>query len=423
LNDIFDVLLTLQFAALHPLGLSAMVGTTAGSISGLIAQRLQTRRAKVLPYLPSHKEALTQKATEATRFFAAVHDMCMAVTEAWNATQSRRQNKGSVETLMKLDALLPACQTVKSEASQLRRKLAGYTTLDTALHELEVDLDSAWTYTNRDNYRTEHYTVIVQDSDGKSHSESRTRQVYQNTDHWFEYDQDAGQRAAKHGRRFVKTLQTSDLPTVALHTFRIAVDKIDEVERMFLRRLIRDTVLEDKDAVPTDEDLSHYVNQWVTGTRISYRLSEFCSGSLVFESDQARLFSTILNSQTSYHWRNSSRTHQGPNGYQAAQQALQHVSTARKPYRAVSNMLSVCVDVADDLSSWAQDHDEHEHDLQYAKRAVQAYEAAFPDSSIEVDQLPSTGKTLLWVFGTGVVATILVLIAHPDALMSWLGRL
>ena len=82
-------------------------------------------------------------------------------------------------------------------------------------------------------------------------------------------------------------------------------------------------------------------------------------------------------------------------------------------------MWATCRETAETLMSWAQDSSEIEGDKQYARTAIDAYEAAFPNSSIEVDQLTTPGWTIFISLCVGLVVGLLVFVFHPEGMISW----
>ena len=181
LQDVLDVLLSVGF-------LSPVVGFLVAFTVGMIIHLVQRRRSHILPYLPSYVDALDSEHDSATLFFAAVHDMAMCVTEAWNTKNTRRTDGGSVETQLHHDQLYRACDGVLAHGQALMEELVHYDTLASDVFAAQNDLDASWEYTSRDNYRTEYYTETSTDSEGNTTTETKSRQVYEDTDHWFTYD-------------------------------------------------------------------------------------------------------------------------------------------------------------------------------------------------------------------------------------------
>ena len=165
LEVVLEFVLAVEF--LSPV-LGLLVAVTVGTIIHLI----QRRRAHILPYLPSYVDSVDAEHDSATLFFAAVHDMAMCVTEAWNTKNTRRTNGGSVETQLHHDQLYRACDGVLAHGQAMMEDLGDYDTLASEVFSAQNDLDAAWEYTSRDNYRTEYYTETTTDSEGNQISPS-----------------------------------------------------------------------------------------------------------------------------------------------------------------------------------------------------------------------------------------------------------
>ena len=388
----------------------AVCGAAVGSLaSGLGVHWWQRRTAEVLPTLPSHAEALRRPPDEATRFFSSVHELTMTITEAWNAARAR--GGVSLEEVVKRERLAQIVRELELSGGQLRQRLGGYERLADAL---PIPLmASVWTYEFDHNYRTETYTTTETDSQGKSRTVTKTRQVYDSTDHTFTFDARAARRAEQALRQWLGAFRGADLPMLHLHGRFVDVGLIDPVERSFLERLVRHTVLEDPEATVDEADLSHWVNQWLVGTRIDAKLTAFGEAGEVVAGAVDRSFVTIHASAPRFHERTGSRTHPGPAGYQAHASLKEQLFTMQGAWQAAWNMMGVPVSHGRKLLAWAQDPGEIEPDTDYVELAATAYETAFPGSELTVDQLPTWGPKLLGAFLGAVGGGTLTGLLHP----------
>lgn len=357
-------------------------------------------KARVLPHIPSLSEAVDGEHDETTSFLAAVHEMSMSITDAWNAVQARRQTRASVEGIVRADALLPACEAVQQGALAIRERFRDFERIASAAGVSRGALMTAWTYRSHDNYRTEVYTVTTTGADGKSKTETRTRQVYEDTDHWYDFDR----QACVYGQRQVSALleerSRCALPLPDVRRLQVRLDRVDPAQRMFLKRMVRDTILEDDEAEVDDAMVADAANQWIVGARVDAWLAQVHTGTDQLRMDQQSAFRRMLSSRAHYHFKTRSRTHSGPDGYRAAEELRQVLSTVVDGWGALESMLVRCVGAASDLAHWARDRSEEEDDVDYVKKAIMAYEAAFPDSSLEIDQLPKHG----WTVGLALLA-------------------
>lgn len=395
--------------------LAPLVGLLSGALVAQVIHIVQTRRARTLPFLPSYLESVDQEHDAATRYFAAVHDLTMCVTEAWNMKSSRSQDAGSVESNLRRERLATTCERVKSNGQAMMDGLADYQRLSNRIAAAKAQLDASWSYTSRDNYRTETYTESYTDSNGKSRTRTRTRRVYEDTDHWFHYSASE----ARSARTTLRTLRTerkaAQLVRPDVRRMRVALTNLSQADRMFLEKLYIHTIVEDPEAKPTDDELRSVINQWLIGTRIDEDLKQLEEHMDHGLASSASAFGTIFASRASYHYNTTSRSHSGPPGYQAARRLGSTLGTATAGWMSVSEMWDTCAEAADTLSEWADDSETVESDRDYAKTAIAAYEAAFPDSTLEVDQLTTPGKTALIGLAVAVAVGAAIFALHEQS--------
>ncbi|MEZ4318903.1 MAG: hypothetical protein R3F61_15420 [Myxococcota bacterium] len=415
LLDAWVLVRDLSWSAEIVTGLS---GTTTALGAGAGTHWWQARKSRVLPTLPSHSEALERAPDDGTRFFAAVHELTMCVTEAWNAGRAR-QAGGRVEALIKRDVLERCRDQITAAETGLRALLSPYAACGTGAHDVKNVLDPAWTYQSRDNYRTETYTVTSTDSKGRTKTETRTRQVYESTDHWFTFVRSTAEVGEQRLEAWTRRFADTRFPMLHIHRHRVDIDKLGSAERSFLERLIRSTVLEDPEAEVSASDLDHWANQWLLGTRVDERLETFQSRRAWVAQNARSSFETIYASESGYHYRTTSRSHSGPPGYQAHLALVRTLGAASSAWNDVDSMLATCVESADTLVAYARDPDVIESDRDYAQIAIRAYEAAFPASEIEVDQLARHGWTVAAALGTGTLVALASYALHPMGLGLW----
>ncbi|MEC7947869.1 MAG: hypothetical protein VX265_09900 [Myxococcota bacterium] len=357
-------------------------------------------RARVLPYIPALSEAVDGEHDETTRFLAAVHEMTMAVTDAWNATRARKVGRTSVEAVIRADVLVPACEGVQAGADAVRERFDDFRVLAEVALGAAGALGDAWQYDNRHNYRTEIYTVTTTDADGETQTETRTREVYEDTDHYFTFNMGSAEEAQARIADLLRERAGRQMSLPDVQRLRVRVDRMDEVQRMFVGRMVRDTILEDGKAAVSDGDIAQAANQWILGARVDDWLQAVIAGAERVDATHGNEMTRVLSSEASYHYCTTSRTHDGPPGFQAARSLGTTLSGLAAGWDSMQSMLRLCEDVARDLVSWAEDRSEEESDTDYVKRAAAAYEAAFPESTLEIDQLPRHG----WTVGIGLLA-------------------
>jgi hypothetical protein len=388
----------------RPVEAGVLLGSCAGALTAFIVHRYYAKRAEVLPTLPSHAEALDGPQDQTTLFLAAVHDMSMSVTDAWNATRARRVHREPLEALLNLDTLLPACDAVQQQGAALRGYLAEYASLAGRSRAGRDLIEASWSHRQKDHYRTETYIVSSTDSKGRSRTEVRTRQVYDYSDHWFAFHRDVGLRARDEVGAVVGFGATAALPVPDLGRLRVRLAALSEPERMFLRRMIQHTILEDGEAELDETCTERLVNQWLVGARLGEWLRSVHGWLDRLRDDHVAAFGTIMGSEPVSHYRVSSRTHEGPPGRVQSTALVGLLDGILAGWASVEGMLATCEGAAFDLARWARNPAEVEGDVAYVRRAVAAYEGAFPDSEIDIDQLPRH-----WVTGLAGVGVAMVL--------------
>jgi hypothetical protein len=410
--------LWVQFRTLtwNPELVAGVAGLLIGVAFGGIVHWRQTLRSRVLPMLPSHAEALRGEPDEATRFFAAAHEVTMSVTEAWNAARARSSG-ARVETVIRREVLRRHRDALVRAESALRSRLQGFAQLADRL-PLDV-LSAMWSYRSRDNYRTVTYTTTSTDSKGRTRTQIRTRRVYDSTDHWFDFDRSSGRRAQLLTRSWLETRGRTALTALGVRERRVDVARLAPAERSFLERLVRHTVFEDPEAVVSDGDLDRYANQWLLGTRIDADLQAFIDGGAALGPASEAAFEAMPEQDASFHFCTGSRTHPGPRGYPEFTRARDRMQAALAAWSSVRSLLSTCVTNAHQLVAMADDPETVEWDREYAELAIALYEEAFPESALEIDQLTRGRRTIAWSALVALLGGALVYAVHPAGPLSW----
>lgn len=393
--------------------LAPAAGVFVGGIVAAIIHIRQRRHARILPFLPSYSALVEQELTSATRFLSSVHELTMCVTEAWNMRSGRRTNAASVEALLKRAPLQNACAGVMEHGAEMMASFDGFQTLSVEARIAASTLSSVWKYNASHNYRTERYTVTSRDSKGNTRRQTKTRQVYESTDHTFVYDAVDAHRA----ERLLTELKNTKGKVVLNHPnvgeLCIKLDALSQAERMFLERMYVQTVLEDEQATPTAGEMESAINQWLVGAALDGRLAS-CERHIIEAIEQAPASLEIIRaSKSRYHYRTKRKTHSGPEGYQAAKHLQGLLQDAEDDWLTISAMWTTCQNAAQSVLAWAEDPEKVESDKDYAREAVAAYKAAFPLSSIDVDQLTTPRRTTLIALAVAVAVAVVVALAHP----------
>lgn len=372
-----------------------------GLVSSLVYYR-ERYHSRSLPMLPSHEQALEGEGNPGTRFFAAVHDLAMTVTEAWNMVRSRGKR---IEEVIRREELADVVDRIENGAEELLTFLDPYAESFAQLDVAWRQVRALWTYRSRDNYRTETYTVTTRDSEGRSRVETRTRQVYLNTDHWFTYDESKLSAARESTTAWITAAANTTFPTLDLDQHHVELDNLDPAQRSFLERLVKSTVTRTEEEI-FEVELEELVNQWLLGTRVCRDLEGFVHMADVALSKAGGVFKTTEGSEAKYRYTTTSRTHHGPPGYSATRSLLATLDAGHAHWLDVLAVVDGARAGAQRLLTFATDPEQVESDLEYAQVAVEVYQLAFPDSTLELDRLPNS-----WLAagaGAGTTASVWV---------------
>ncbi|MCB9670564.1 MAG: hypothetical protein H6736_09015 [Alphaproteobacteria bacterium] len=386
-----------------------LLAATAGAGGGLLAhaalRRVEQRRLNALPALPSHGEAVVGAEDPGVRFFAAVHDLTMTVTEAWNTTRIRG---GSVEERIKRDHLAGVADRVHAGADELLRVLEPYRANAELASKARGALDGLWTYSSQDHHHVEHYTETVVDGDGQTATHTRSREVYQSTDHWYAVAPERIPAVLDAVRDWLRDAERRSFPRLGIAGRRVDLGQLEGVERSFLERLVRSTVTGTDDEVPADT-LAEIASQWSLGSRIDDDLLAYIEGLAEARASAARLSECLPGIQATYHYNTTSQIEDGPESYRATLGALEAVRTAEKAWADVLAVVQGAREAATTLVAWASDPSIIEDDREYARVAAGVYQLAFPASTLDLVPWDRTWLPAVGAAGVGLSTALGVL--------------
>jgi len=387
-----------------------VLGVLSGGLTAAVLHYRQVVKSRSLPFLPSHIEAVDCPDVF-TAWYAAMHDLTMCVTEAWNA-RNARMNDSSVEANLNKERL-DACSTaVRENADGVWEALQPYQHAAELYAPAARQLGDTWNYRYHDNYRTETYIATRIDSKGKTHKTTRTRRVYEDTDHWWTFHRASAREAQSSVARTLAEVDEHGLPVPKITARSVDVEALDDVQRMFLRRLVRDTVLEDPKAEVDDTEASVYVNQWLQGGELDLKLAVIRRGLMHTRDQHEERFAHILDGRDHHEKTFTPGPTDGPRSYESCLALKGHLDNAVEAISDVRDLLHDSVTAAKTLQDWATDNTLIEADRDYAETAVALYEQAFPHSALEVDQLTTPGKTALIGLGVGAAVGLVVALAY-----------
>lgn len=365
---------------LWTLGVALVTGAGVGGLTAFGVQSLIHARQGRLPSLPSYVETIDDP-PPAVRFFAAVHDLVMALTEAWNARLSRG-DPGSVEERVDRPALVACCEAVRTEADALNDALRPWTALVDELAALDAALGALWSANHIPQYATnESFDITF--VDGRPVTQASEVRVYVHTEHRFARQD--GPLADAEVRLDALGEVHREAWTFDSGLSRRALDlgRLDEGQRSLAERLVRHNVLRTRDRL-FRQQVEAVAAQWLRGTDFDDRLASI--GGWV-KAARTRARAAIDESHASgpeVTIRTWSADHPGPPACRHVDDAREVAAQAFDRWERLLALIDGCVAVANDVEAWAVDPSHIESDRQYLSRARDAYERAFPKSTLVI---------------------------------------
>jgi len=392
-------------------------GVMGAALGGAATHAMQKAEERIFPCLYSGVARLSGTTTEVD-YYAAVNDMVMSFTAAWNARPAKESASAFLKRL-KASELGASARQVQVLGEAFLKCLETHQQLLKCVREAERLNSALWTYRKHDNYRTETYTVTTTDSKGRTRTQTRTRRVYEDTDHWFTFfPQNADPLEVALDQ--VSFFKAEELYSPALSQFKVQPARASSNRggpyrsaqaitssrgKLSEEAFVKQTILEDEDADIDADDIRDWLNAWLESARVTAAIQEAHQSLRRLSEKWKMLFRRArASTQRRYHYKTRTRSHSGPDGYGASQELAACMLGIS---RSLSGLFGAISDVEmcarhlerlgsgeapagwksqdKDIARWALDH------------AVEAYVAAFPDSPIEMDQRSSTKKTLLGV--------------------------
>jgi hypothetical protein len=308
--------------------------------------------------------------------------------------------------------------------------------LRTAVNELQ----GAWEYDSTDNYRTETYTETYTDSDGNTQTRTETRQVYEDTDHYFTFDRPSASRACT-GVDAVLIFDPHAMYEPKLGAYEVEPDTTtgdagtggpyrsrgskaapgSRTEREY----VRDTVLEDRKAQVSDQQLTEFLNVWLRFANLSGDLARTSRGVDALRRAAPQSKRTMMESAPSYHYNTTSTSHSGPIGYRAAQVMLDNGQLAFSNLNDALSTIGACTARGELLAKigrgeFPEDWEPENFAEKTLDVAVECYLASFPGSPLKMDQRVRSSKTLWTALIAGFLGGLAGLLLHPQSgLVTW----
>lgn len=402
-----------------PVGATSLAGITAALFTGAAINQIQHNRANIFPVIYSGVNRLDEGSdTEAINFYAAVNDMAMKVTEAWNKSSEAASPKygGRYRAFcQELDVLNLSdfANRAEGEGGKLLTELKDLSDLRKDCLEAAKAFRESWDYEKEDNYTTVPVTNTWTDDDGNTHTETEWEEVYSDTDHYFTFYPGDAREAKECVETMLKEYSDADFYDGKLSKFTVPTEFND-------KDAIKMTIFEDDKREVSDEEVEKYNNQWLIHARLRKDVEKTKSYFAWLKSEAPGRLKKISGSRQKYHYNTSSTSHSGPEGYQYSKSLARQCESIVKEISDLEKSISGSINYAKQLSEVsknirnvsAKEQKKVVHSI--LDYAVEAYLQSFPDSEIEMDQRVKHGKTALISIGVGALCAGLMYVFHPQ---------
>ncbi|MBM3200360.1 hypothetical protein FJZ53_05460 [Candidatus Woesearchaeota archaeon] len=296
-----------------------------GLATGLTASYIhESNREKTIPLAFSEVKT-TDSISPVTKYLAGANDVPMKVFECWNKSYQNIGEDSVKAFASELESMIGSTYS-SSEFNELlsgmpkrsEEALAEMKSIVNVMNKVAVvdsNLDAAWDDRHHDHYRTETYldTETHTGADGKSYTTTvvKTREVYDHTHHYYDYNKDAGEAAS----RSLDELVSSEQSLIITPVTRIVEVSAEGKEVIRKSRKNGHSL--------SDEQILEIANTWNTGSTINANLPLVYSmwSLLRIDADKWRV---AKNTAESVSYQTGSSRDSGPEEFQVAETALSH---------------------------------------------------------------------------------------------------
>ncbi len=295
------------------------------AVAAGVSYKIESNREKTIPLGFSEVKQLSQEnMTPVTKYLTSANDIPMKIFECWN--KSHEGVKNDVEAFAEeLENVMGSAYSstefseslkgMNKQSEEALEELKDFTNIAKKLGYVNQKFDAAWYDRHVDNYRTETYldTETYTDSEGKTQVQTvvKTRQVYEDTDHYYDYYKPEGEEASRSLDALVR-----EQPTLK----NIAIRKTPQVS-LEGEELVRKS--RKKGSKLTEEQILEIANKWNTGATITVNLPTVYDNWDNLKTD-ANNWRTAKNTAKSASYTTYSSSDPGPKEFQIAETALYH---------------------------------------------------------------------------------------------------
>lgn len=259
------------------------------------------------------------------KYLAGTNDMTMNVFNAWNVANARTTLGSPVPNFaseldynaglkMKIHhyELPDYFKMIPGQADAARSLLAPYEAVRRQAADANGHLSRTWDESHHDVTRTEWRTRTVDDGNGKSHTETYTEQVYDHTNHRYDYDRGQGEASSK------SLDALKPVGAAASFTEVIPVAKQTNAEGEYAAETSRGL----KKAISPEEAMK-YARAWRDGSTLLTNLPTIHGRlqDLARDADQWRGDKNTAHDES---YRTYSHSDSGPKEYQTVERSLSH---------------------------------------------------------------------------------------------------
>ncbi len=209
-------------------------------------------------------------------------------------------------------------QMVPEIIDSVKTEIRDHRTIGQQSGRIRNALDKAWSESHHDNYHTEVYFVTVTSTDANgnvtSHQEMRTRQVYDDTDHYFDYTRSSGKEAIKLADDLFLNIPTIKMPVVK------TASKTNP-ENEYAIKQSRKKVNKDKEY--SESEFKEIADTWYKASVLleNLRAMDATYSAMKRKMQSWKNIEPIADEDNTYHYNTTSHRHPGPQEHQVARAA------------------------------------------------------------------------------------------------------
>jgi len=310
-----------------------------GIFTGNFSYRHEIERTKNIPLGFSEKTQIEEDAQKndkvidpATRYLTSLNDFSMKIFEAWDDSWKPMAEFEESNPYQRFASNLEykyygeghhyklgdLANNIPNEVDEVFEKLGSFLEINQRMRVVNSNFSDSWTERHEDNYHTVWYPVTKSHTDSEGHTTYSThmesKQVYDDTDHYYWYHRDWGEEAAKNLEKLI-----GDYPELSIDLSLISASRTNEAGRIAAIKSREKETKKGKEF--NDSDYLTIANTWRVGSVIYNNAASFASPwtDLRWDLQQWKNEEQTAHDQ---HYKTSSRSDSGPKEYQVTKATL-----------------------------------------------------------------------------------------------------